>query len=236
MAEIDDLDALVKDYMSGNYTTVATKKIPSTEEVPFGKTLYTTQLTAFCIDLRKSTELLWRHDGETCCKIHKSFLTIATRVISRNGGQLRSFNGDSVLAFWPGQYKQDVDKAVKAAFQLKWALSTRLSKHFDKYTSLDFGIGIDWGKVSIVKAGLPRNDNNNDLVFLGTCVNYACEIASQAYGPNHVEVSTDVYSNLTDAWIYGTSTGVKQNMWKPGSLQWKGKTWSTKLTHWHASF
>lgn len=236
MGQIDELENLIKDYMSGSYEIVETKKIPSAEEVAFGKKAYRTNLTAFCIDLRKSTELLWEQTPEVCSKIHKSYLTIAARVISTNGGQLRSFNGDSVLAFWPGQFKSDIDNAVKSAFQLKWALDVRLSKYFEPYRKLDFGIGIDWGMATIVKAGLPRNDNNNDLVFLGECVNFASTVASQASGRYHIEISPAVYQNITDAWKYGTSNGLKQDMWKDGALQWKGKVWKTKITSWHASF
>lgn len=233
MGYIKDLENTIKDYMDGDYEVVETSSIPSTENVAFGKKAYKIKLTAFCIDLRKSTDLLRVHDKETCGKIHKSFLTIATKIISENGGQLRSFNGDSVLAFWTAQYKSDIESAVSAAFQLKWALSIKFSKYFEQYSKLDFGIGIDWGDVFIVRAGLPKNDNNNDLVFLGMCVNYATMIANQASGPNHIEISTDTHANLTENWLEGTSNGVKQNMWIDGNVKWKGKDWKTKCTTWY---
>jgi class 3 adenylate cyclase len=219
--------------MSGDYEIIEATSIPSPDDVAFGKKAYKMKLTAFCIDLRKSTDLLRIHDKETCGKIHKSYLTIATRIITANSGRVRSFNGDSVLAFWPAQYIYQIEQAVKAAFQLKWALSTKFSSYFDNYSKLDFGIGIDWGEVYIVKAGLPKNDNNNDLVFLGMCVNYATRIANQAHSPNHIEISTITYSNLSDDWIYGTSNGVKQNMWGDGIVKWKGQDIKSKLTSWY---
>jgi len=233
MGYLQDLENKVKDYTEGDYEVIETTTIPSPEDMAFGKKAYKIKLTAFCIDLRKSTDLLRIHDKETCGKIHKSYLTIATKIITENKGQVRSFNGDSVLAFWPAQYKSEINQAVKAAFQLKWALDIKLTKYFENYSKLDFGIGIDWGDVYIVKAGLPKNDNNNDLVFLGMCVNYATMIANQAHGPNHIEVSTITYSNLTDTWKYGYSNGVKQDMWKNGKVNWKGKGWQTKLTTWY---
>ena len=165
--------------------------------------------------------------------IHKSFLTIATKIITENGGQLRSFNGDSVLAFFPGQFKTDIETAVKTAFQLKWALDIKLSKYFEQFSKLDFCIGIDWGDVLIVRAGLPKNDNNHDLVFLGMCVNYATAIANQGYGPNHIEISSVTHSNLSENWIYGTSNNVKQNMWTDGKVKWKEKEYNTKCTSWY---
>ncbi|PKK82975.1 MAG: hypothetical protein CVT49_10955 [candidate division Zixibacteria bacterium HGW-Zixibacteria-1] len=233
MGYITELDSKIEDFMEGNYEIIETKMIPSVKDVAFGKKAYKVKLTALCIDLRRSTDLLYIQDTETCGKIHKSFLTIATKIILENGGEVRSYEGDSVLAFWPAHYKNEIETAVKAAFQLKWALDVKFSKYFEQYSKLDFGIGIDWGEVYIIKAGLPRNDNNNDLVFLGLCVNYATMIANQAFGPNHIEISSITYSNLTDNWIYGDKNGGKENMWKDGIVIWKDKKWQTKLTTWH---
>jgi adenylate cyclase len=233
MGYIKDLENKISDYTEGDYEIVEATTIPSVENVAFGKKAYKIQLTSFCIDLRKSTDLLKVHDKETCGKIHKSFLTIATKIITENGGQLRSFNGDSVLAFWGGAYVHQLEDAVRAAFILKWALDTKFAPYFEQYSKLDFGIGIDYGDVYIVRSGLPKNDNNNDLVFLGMSVNYATAIANQAYGPNHIEISENIYSNLTDDWKLGNQNGVKQNMWTNGNLKWNGKDWKTKVTRWH---
>ena len=207
MGYIKDLENKIKDYMDGDYEIVETDKIPSPDDVAFGKKAYKIKLTAFCIDLRKSTDLLRVHDKETCGKIHKSYLTIASKIITENGGQLRSFNGDSVLAFFPAKYQNEIEDAVSTAFQLKWALDVKFSKYFEQYSKLDFGIGIDWGDVYIVRAGLPKNDNNNDLVFLGMCVNYASMIANQAKSPNHIEISSETYANLREEWRMGTNNG-----------------------------
>lgn len=233
MGYLKELEDKIKDYTEGDYEIIETTEIPPAEDITFGKKAYKIKLTAFCIDLRKSTDLLRIHDKETCGKIHKSYLTIATKIITENDGRVRSFNGDSVLAFWPAQYKSEIERAVKAAFQLKWALDIKFTEYLENYSKLDFGIGIDWSDVYIVKAGLPRNDNNNDLVFLGMCVNYATMIANQACSPNHIEISTGTYSNLTDDWKYGMSNGVKQDMWKNGKVNWKGQEWQTKLTTWY---
>jgi class 3 adenylate cyclase len=233
MAYIKELEDKITDYMNGDYEIIETSTIPSPADVPFGKKGYKLKLTAFCIDLRKSTDLLRIHDKETCGKIHKSALTITSKIISVNHGQIRSFNGDSVLAFFPAQSKWDIENTVMTAFQLKWALDVKFSNFFEPYSKLDFCIGIDWGDVYIVRAGLPKNDNNNDLVFLGMCVNYAAAIANQGHGPKHIEISSDTYQNLTDTWLYGTNNGVKQNMWTDGKVNWKGKVWNTKCTSWY---
>jgi class 3 adenylate cyclase len=230
MGYIKDLENKIKDYMDGDYEVTETTTIPSPENVPFGKKAFKIQLATLCIDLRKSTDLLRVHDKETCGKIHKSYLTIATKIITENGGQVRSFNGDSVLAFWVAKYKSDIDDTVRTAMKLKWALDIKFSKYFEEYSKIDFGIGVDFGDVYIVRAGLPKNDNYNDLVFLGMCVNYASMIANQAYGPSHVEISSIAYSNLSESLLTGSD---KKHMWTDGNIKWKGKDWKTKCTNYH---
>lgn len=133
----------------------------------------------------------------------------------------------TVLAFWAAKYKSEIDGAVRSAMKLKWALDIKFSKYFEDYSKIDFGIGVDFGDVFIVRAGLPKNDNNNDLVFLGMCVNFASMIANQAYGPNHVEISSLTYSNLTENLLTDSD---KKHMWTDGNVKWKGQDWKTKCT------
>ena len=235
MGFVIDLENKVRDYLEGDYEITETKTIPSVENVPFGKKAKKMQLCAYCIDIRNSTELMDIHQKQTSGKIHKAFLTIASRVVLENGGEIRSFNGDGLLAFWPAYTQSQISDAVKCAMTTKWLLHTKLSPLFEKYQKIDFGIGIDWGEVYILRAGISRNSNNNDLVFIGKCVNYATAIANQAEDPYHVEISKNIYDNLEDNWILGESKGQNVNMWKDGTVKWKGDNYNSKITCWHAT-
>jgi adenylate cyclase len=97
MAFVIDLENKVRDYLDGNYEITNTETIPSVENVPFGKKAKKIKLCAYCIDIRNSTELLTIHQKQTSGKIHKAFLTTASRVVLENGGEIRSFNGDGLL-------------------------------------------------------------------------------------------------------------------------------------------
>jgi class 3 adenylate cyclase len=233
MAYKDDLKNKVSDYLDGEYEVTETETIPSVDNVTFGKKAKKMKLCAYCIDLRKSTELLSVHQKQTSGKIHKAFLTVASKVVLEHGGEIRSFNGDGLLAFWPANYKSQISKAVKAAMVTKWFLDIELSPQFEKYEKLDFGIGIDWGEVYIMRAGISRNTNNNDLIFIGKCVNYATAIANQAKAPCHVEISESTYSNLEDDRIYGKTNGQQENMWTDGTVSWKGVDHKSKVTRWY---
>lgn len=216
MGFVEDLTNKVRDYLSGDYEIVETKGIPSVDNVSHGKKAKKIMLCAFSIDLRKSSDLLFQHQKQTAGKIHKAFLAVASSVVLKYGGKIRSFQGDSILVFWPANLKSQIMDAVKAAMVIKWFLSSKLSSLFEKYSKLDYGIGIDWGEVFIVRAGISRDSNNNDLVFIGKCVNLAVAIANQAKAPKNIEVSLSVYNNLEDSHKYATKNNNKVNMWKNG--------------------
>ncbi|WP_424359850.1 adenylate/guanylate cyclase domain-containing protein [Methanocella sp. MCL-LM] len=234
MSWVSDLGNKVNDYLDGDYDVSDTDSIPSVEQVPHGKKAKKMRMCAYCIDMRRSSDLLSIHQKQTCGKIHKAFLTIATETVQRNGGYVRSFNGDGLLAFWPTSGNQ-ISQAVKAAFETKYLINTKFSPLFEKYSKIDFGIGIDYGDVYIVRAGLPRNDNNNDLVFIGKCVNFATAISNQAKSPGHIEVSEATYNALDYSWQYGKQNGVDVNMWTDGAVEWKSEKHKTKVTQWHAT-
>ena len=233
MSLTDDIKTNVTDYLEGDYNVTDANVIPSVEDVTFGKVAKKINLCVFYIDLRRSTDLLFLHNKQTAGKIHKSFLYTVSTVVKHFSGQIRSFNGDSLLAFWPAFYKSEVTSCVRAAMTVKWLLDVELSPLFETYEKLDFGIGVDCGEVFIVRAGLPRDANNNDLVFMGRCVNFAVVIGEQAKGPDHVEISEITYSNLEDSLIYGTQNYQKVDMWRNGVVKWKEDEYKTKLTSWY---
>ncbi|MHA2336926.1 MAG: adenylate/guanylate cyclase domain-containing protein [Candidatus Hodarchaeales archaeon] len=228
MRYVEDLKNKVKDYLTGNYDVMEMKGIPTVDNVAHGKKAKKIKLCAFSIDLRKSSELLFQHQKQTAGKIHKAFLAIASTVVLKYGGKIRSFQGDSILVFWPANTKSQIMDAVRAAMEINWFLSKEFANLFEKYTKLDYGIGIDWGEVYVIRAGISRDTNNNDLVFIGKCVNFAVAIANQARSPGNIEVSASVYHNLDDDHIYTNDSN--QNMWEDGTVEWNGKRYNTKIT------
>lgn len=229
----DDIKNKVSEYLDGDYEIIEAREIPSADDLPFGNVAKKINLCVFSIDLRKSTDLLFLHQKQTAGKIHKAFLHTTSAIVRDLGGTIRSFNGDNLLAFWPANYKSEITKCVRAAMTVKWLLDVELSPFFEKYQKLDFGIGVDWGEVFITRAGLPKDTNNNDLIFMGKCVNFAVAIGEQAHHPDHVEISSITYSNLEDNAIYGESNGQKVDMWRNGIVKWKEKEHSSKLTSWY---
>ena len=234
----NDVTAKVKDYLSGDYEVQDTDGIPSAADVPFGKKAKRTKLCALSIDLRKSTDLLFIHQKQTAGKIHKAFLYTVAATVLDYGGYIRGFKGDSLLALWPAKYKSEITTCVRAAMAIKYLLTVPLAEEFAQYSEVDFGIGVDFGDVFIVRAGIPKNPDNNDLVFLGEAINFAVAIGEQAKGPGHVEISTDTYNNLEDNLRLVKEKDFlgfqnQKDIWRSGQVQWNGNSISTKLTTYH---
>ena len=137
-----------------------------------------------------------------------------------NDGQLRSFNGDGVLVAFAGDSKRT--NAAKAALQMSWfaqkVLKPKLNATFQNNQQLNgqvfgfnYGIGIDVGKVLIVRGGI-RGENNNDLVWVGNATNYAVKLSGLSEGDYHVYISEDVYKKMEESSKMGGNP--KKNMWE----------------------
>ena len=234
----DDVTEKVTDILEGDYEIEDIEEIPSPQDVPFGKKAKRMKVCTLYIDLRNSSNLLFVHQKQTAGKIHKAFLHAVASTVLNLGGNIRGFKGDSLMALWPARYKSQVSKCVKAAMAIKWLVDVELQPKFETYSAIDFGIGVDFGEVLIARAGIPRDTNNNDLIFMGKCINFAVAIGEQAKGPEHVEISRDSYDNLEDDLIHGTQKDFfgneqKVDMWKNGTVRWKDTNYSTKLTTWY---
>lgn len=226
----DDITGRLKEMLAaGDYEITESDSIPGSGDnrLTFGNTGVRFWASTLYIDMRGSTKVLNQHKAHTVAKIHKAYLYTATTLIAAAGGQIRSYNGDSILAFFPKNLKATISSAVKAAMQITWMLTEASSKaEFERYHPLNFGIGIDHGQVLCVKAGRAQNDNHNDLIWLGNAVNRATVLSDHAKAPNHVFISDYCRVNLED--VSKLSNGV--DMWTEGSIEYNAlveKAWKT---------
>ena len=126
------------------------------------------------IDIRRSTELMLKAREP---KLFSKFITqlsdLLRENIIENYGIFDKFTGDGILAFFPTFYSGDdaILRALKSAnechniFQAHYNDSRNSFNIFIKDVGL--GIGIDYGKVTLV-------NNGNELTVVGIPVVYAC--------------------------------------------------------------
>ncbi|NJC23625.1 class 3 adenylate cyclase [Arthrobacter pigmenti] len=131
-------------------------------------------------DMADSSGLAKKHTATTAAQIVRAFLAAVTRVIRDNKGEIRSYDGDRVMAIFIGDGAASV--AAKTALEIKWAvdelvrpsLSYRLNEYLKSSWVLSSRTGIDMGDALIVRAGVR---NNNDLVSIGDAPNIAAKLS-----------------------------------------------------------
>jgi class 3 adenylate cyclase len=222
MATKDEIIEAVDDFFSGDYEITDGRTIPEADDIQLGKNGKEIELVMLFIDIRESTKIVDGLRRITAARMYKSFLWGVAQIANANNGELRSFNGDGVLMAFIGDTKRT--DAVKAAMQMSWfaqkVLKPKLDAVFqnnrqlsDQGIEFDFGIGIDVGKVLVVRGGI-RGENNNDLVWVGNATNFAVKLSSLSKGKDgyHIYISENVYKNMANSSKFGGDP--KLNMWE----------------------
>lgn len=214
----EDLEKNTNDFFSGTYEITNGYTVPDVSDIQFGKKGRELELVMVFIDIRESTKIVDGFRRETAAKMYKSFLYSVTKIARSNDGELRSFNGDGVLIAFAGDSKRT--NAVKASMQMAWYCKNILKPKIESYFAsnnqlkdliFDFGIGIDVGKVLVVRGGI-RGENNNDLVWVGNATNYAVKLSSLSKDGYHIYISKDVYKSMNESSRLGGTQN--EDMWE----------------------
>ncbi|GAS84921.1 adenylate/guanylate cyclase domain-containing protein [Paenibacillus amylolyticus] len=231
----EDIVNKVKEIMDTNFEVTDISYVPDINDtkLTFGNTGLRFEATTLFIDMRGSTKILNQHNRRTVAKIHMAYFHTVTKIAKSLGGEVRSFNGDSMLVFFQGTSKLTLSNAVKAAMKMKYMIShseSGINNYLSKYSAIDFGIGVDDGKILATKIGI-AGENNRDIFWVGNAVNKSTRLGDEAKAPNHISISSYVYNNLTDEvkiHTYTNDWGVKQavNMWTSHTFQYNDR-WET---------
>lgn len=152
---------------------------PSMSENKIG-TLELTTCVLF-IDIRKSTEISASHHNKTLVKLYSAFVRSMVQAADFYGGKVRNIIGDRVMVVFDSD--DCVKNAVNTAILLNTVSSYIINKHF-KHNEIQCGIGIDHGKMQVVKTGsIKRKEENREykaLVWLGNTANIASKLTDLA--------------------------------------------------------
>lgn len=132
------------------------------------------------VDIRNSVALTKMHQIRTMAKIYSVFTHCVLLAAQEEGGFVRNIIGDRVMIVFPPDdcYTKAVDCAMtiyQAALHIN-----------DKFSNIDFkcGIGIDYGKINVMKVGIQKkgeeNDDNKGLVWIGYPANFASRLCDNA--------------------------------------------------------
>lgn len=214
MGKQDIIDK-VKEILDGNFEITKVSYVPdiSDPKLTFGNKGLSFPATVLYIDMRGSTAILNKHHKDTVAKIHMAYFHTIIKIIKPYNGEIRSFNGDSVLVFFYNYSHTIISSAVRVAMQIKFMLSSDdgIAGYLKKYSSIDFGIGIDYGDILCTKIGEPRITNNQDLIWIGNPVNRATVISDKCHHPEHLGISFNTHEMLSDNLKYKN----RESIWSP---------------------
>ena len=235
MSLYEDIDNAVNGILSGNVISNDTSVVPDIldSEITFGLTAKRFKNVCFYIDMRGSTAILEKHNANVVIKIHKAFFITILKIVKDNGGEIRSFNGDSVLAFFLGDNSNTIEAAVKSAMQISFMLinaeDSLKSKVLDQYqTTIDIGIGLDFGTTYVAKIG-QRDINSRDLIWIGSNVNHSVKISDERESPDNIGITRRLYDKLPDWLKYSNG----KNIWSRLGYEYNGFQEEVFVTNYH---
>lgn len=183
---------------AGNF--VETDDLPQRDRLTYANGFYG-QCGAVFVDIRDSSGLTRKYQRPRLAKIYRAF--ISEMVAALNGEPyVREVNivGDCVWAVYNTPSKTDIDDTFQRAFVAN-TLCKLLNHRFALYDidPIRVGIGVDWGRVLMVKAGYDGS-GINDIVYMGEVVNRAAHLAHKAGRgvQDPIWVGADFYGNLND--------------------------------------
>jgi adenylate cyclase len=208
----DEIDTQVSKYLKSQYEVSDGYSIPEKSDVAFGaRAKKLKHAVVLYADLRGSKKIVAEHSPLTAVRAHKAFLYAASKCIRAQDGKLRSFNGDSVMAFFSGE--NAAIRAVKAAMKTKAAVLKIVNPMLKEegIPSLDFGIGVAQGEILVAKSGIPGNELHQDLIWIGWPTYHAFQYGDKARSPKNIWISKNIYNTIKNDDSMIKSDG--DNMW-----------------------
>lgn len=222
-----DIENKVDTVLKDAFTQYDTDEIPDIENkadsrLTHGNTGFLGEFTFLYVDMRGSSSFTDQHRLQTITKIYKAYHHCMVECIKDNNGNIRSFDGDRVLAVFSGKSKvyNSVNCAMKMVGCKYDILQPKIKTAFnnDKFS---LGIGISTGKTMVSKAGVGYDKNNRDLIWIGDPPNLGAKLSDEADSPYSIFICKETFGRLTDDNHYTTSNGVKIDMWTKALFPFK---------------
>lgn len=218
MALIDDLQHETDDIVSSQWDRREGIVVPASDHLGLGNEAVDLKATFLYADLADSTELV-SYSQPIATEVMKTYLMGTTRIIRSLGGEIRSFDGDRVMGVFIEGNKNTA--AAKAALHINYFFSQMLKPAFARVYQNTFPsqfnlsqtVGIDTGKVMVVRSGIR---NNNDLVWVGRAPNIAAKLSAIREG-YATYITKAVFDSMLDDTKYGGD---------PRRLMWEARTWN----------
>lgn len=203
--------------------------IPERSKLTF-KNGYYVYVTAIFIDIVGSSDMTDGHRRPTLAKIYRAFLSECVAIMnSETACKEVNINGDCVWGVFDTPLKADIDNVISVSAKLYSMIKILNYKLMKKgYPEISVGIGIDYGRALMVKAGY-FGSSINDVIWMGDVVNSACHLCNKAgrNGRKIVIISDVVYNyldeynqNLFTSYLEGGNTEYEGDIINIGMDKW----------------
>lgn len=199
--KVEDSASRMDDILDANDNNYCDKSsIPARSDLTF-KNGYYINITAIFIDIVGSSDMTDEHKRPTLAKMYRAFLSECVAIMNTETSCKEiNINGDCVWGVFDTPYKADIDNVISVSARLNSMikiLNYKLRKK--KYSEISVGIGIDYGRALMVKAGY-AGSGINDVIWMGDVVNSACHLCGKAGrdGRKVIIISDVVYNNLNE--------------------------------------
>lgn len=193
------LESSVADIFNSTWNITNGRTVPKTEDVVMRNGGRLVDATYLYADLAGSTKMANTLAKETTAKIIRAYINSASRILRHKGGEIRSFDGDRVMAIFMGPDKET--NAVRAALGINWAVTQVIRPAIESawsdgksFAAITHGIGIDTGEALIVRGGVR---DNNDLISIGEAPNRAAKL-SEIRDSYQLAITSAVYDVMSN--------------------------------------
>lgn len=170
------------------------------------------------VDIRNSTAISRSNPTDLLAKLYTAFVKSILNIAEYHNGAIRNIIGDRVMIVFP--QKDCFKNAIDCAVSINTVSSYIINKQFEK---IDFkcGIGIDYGEVKVIKAGIPKKEpertNYKNLIWIGNTANIASkltDIANKEIATKYFEVHYQNKFSLLSSFM-ASSTSKFSNLYRP---------------------
>lgn len=213
---------------NGNYSDSTT--VPQRSSLTYTNGYYV-NITALFIDIVGSSDMTDEHKRPTLAKMYRSFISECSAIMnSESICKEININGDCVWGVFETPYKSDIDTVFSAAARLNSMIKILNYKLRKKgYSEISVGIGMDYGRALMVKAGY-SGSGLNDVIWMGDVVNSACHLANKAGRDGHkpLIVSSIIQSNLNEH-----NQGLLSSTYIDWKTYYEGDVINTAMEDWY---
>lgn len=181
-----DIETVIDDWKNTSFTFISKNDVPGLDDtnLTYGdgeeKKGIEIDTCVLFVDIRNSVQLTKDKQVRTMGKIYSVFTHCVLLAAKEEGGYVRNIIGDRVMVVFPPD--QCFTKAVFCAITINH-IAGLINNKFDNF-EFKCGIGIDHGKLNVMKVGIKKkgaeNDDNKGLVWVGHPANFASRLTDCA--------------------------------------------------------